>query len=759
MSDQRDEFFSEAQEIVDILARDLLMLDDALRRNAVDPETVNDLFRGVHTLKGLAGLFGLDRLSKLTHELESKLDELRLGKVQLTANLLDRLFRAVELIGRLLANSRSLGRDEDPELEPFLAELNEPTVAHVSEAPPLGEYDLEAGLVDVLTEYEEHRLRTNISNGTPLYRIRAAFPLTSIDKGLEELKSHAKPLGEIITYLPTGNTTSDDSLELDILFASAAPLDQLRARIDGTGVNISAVPRRGAQAAGTGAPGAPSEQALDLSAAPPKNPTGDIPPPPRVPVDTAARSDRGDHSESIGARRESEISAPTGSNAIATPVPPRRNTPIAPRPEPEEPAGKAAGGSQRASHSVRVDIRRLDHLMNVLGEFAIVRGALSRLTDRVRQIPGMRDVTTELHRLNRAFERNLEEMQGGILDVRMVPLGQVFERLARAVRQISRASGKEIRLVITGSETEVDKLIVEELSDPLLHIVRNSIDHGIEQSEVRTRIGKPTEGTIALNAYQAGNHVMIEIEDDGAGIDETKVLTSGLRRGIVREEEARDLSRRDVLNLIFLPGFSTRENVTDLSGRGVGLDVVKTNIGRLGGVVDVSSESGIGTKFTITLPITLAILRALLIGVAGRQYALPLSSVAEATVLDQAKVRTIEGREITSLRGESLPLCRLDRLFGHRFNEPRPTRQFMVVVALGGRRVGFVVDELFGQQDIVIKALGPSLAGVRGFAGATDLGDQRVGLVLDAASLLEEVLAGASERRLAEVTGGGRLSS
>lgn len=406
---------------------------------------------------------------------------------------------------------------------------------------------------------------------------------------------------------------------------------------------------------------------------------------------------------------------------------------------------------------MRVDIRRLDHLMNVLGELAIVRGALSRMTERLRQIPGLRDVTTELHRLHRAFDRNLAEMQSGILAVRMVPLGQVFERLARAVRQISRASEKEIRLVITGSETEVDKLIVEELSDPLLHIVRNAIDHGIESGPERARLGKPLEGTIALNAYQAGNHVVIEIEDDGAGIDEERVLATAVRKGIVREDEARELSRREILGLIFLPGFSTRENVTDLSGRGVGLDVVKTNIGRLGGVVDVSSERGIGTKFTITLPITLAILRALLVGVAGRQYAIPLSSVAEATVLDGGKIRTIEGREVMSLRGETLPLCRLDRLFGH---EPVATssQRFVVVIALGGRRVGLIVDALFGQQDIVIKALGPSLAGVRGFAGATDLGDQRVGLVLDAAALLEEILSGSSERRIAEVHGGGRLA-
>ncbi len=757
MADQRDEFFSEAQEIVDILARDLLMLDDALRRSAVDPDTVNDLFRGVHTLKGLSGLFGLDRLSQLTHELESKLDELRLGRLPLNASLLDRLFRAVELIGRLLAAARNTGRDEDPELEPFLAELKLPAQLPAEDPKSLGEYELEEGLVEVLTEYEEHRLRANIASGTPLYRVRATFPLTSIDKGLDDLKARAKPLGEIITYLPTGNSGSDDSLELDILFASNAAIEQLRQRIDAPGVSLAPIPRR----TGTIAP--PSRQE---GQAPPSDLAlqKDIPPPPRMPAGQGGAGSMSMPAEDYHADHSAEHGAALGaSGSLATPLPPRRGTPVAPRPEGAElePAAKGPIGpaGQRTGHSVRVDIRRLDHLMNVLGEFAIVRGALSRLTDRVRQMPGMRDVTTELHRLNRAFERNLEEMQGGILEVRMVPLGQVFERLARAVRQISRASGKEIRLVITGSETEVDKLIVEELSDPLLHLVRNSIDHGIEAAEERNRLGKPAEGTIALNAYQAGNHVMIEIEDDGAGIDEARVLSVAMRRDIVREDEARDLSRREVLNLIFLPGFSTREAVTDLSGRGVGLDVVKTNIGRLGGVVDVSSEGGIGTKFTITLPITLAILRALLVGVAGRQYALPLSSVAEATVLDPTKIRTIEGREITTLRGETLTLCRLERLFAHRRETGAPSRQYIVVVALGGRRVGFIVDHLFGQQDIVIKALGKSLAGVRGFAGATDLGDQRVGLVLDAAALLEEVLAGASERRFVEVLGGGRTAS
>jgi two-component system chemotaxis sensor kinase CheA len=348
-------------------------------------------------------------------------------------------------------------------------------------------------------------------------------------------------------------------------------------------------------------------------------------------------------------------------------------------------------------------------------------------------------------RLHRNFDRRLGEMQEGILEVRMVPLGQVFDRLARVVRQISREVNKEIRLVITGAETEIDKLIVEELSDPLMHMIRNAIDHGIEPAEQRKAVGKPVAGTIALNAFQKGNHVMIEVEDDGRGIDEEALLEKALRLGkIDHPSDALEISRTEILNLIFLPGVSTRGEASDLSGRGVGMDIVKTNISKLGGVIDVHSEQGIGTKLTITLPITLAIVSALLVRVMEQTFAIPLSSVSEAIGFDGSGVRVVDGREVTTLRGTTLALCPLEKLL--ELSVPAhyrlPRRRFVVVASLGNRRVGLVVDHLFGQQDIVIKPLGRSLSRVKGFAGATELGDQRVGLVLDAAALIEEVLAG-----------------
>jgi two-component system chemotaxis sensor kinase CheA len=337
----------------------------------------------------------------------------------------------------------------------------------------------------------------------------------------------------------------------------------------------------------------------------------------------------------------------------------------------------------------------------------------------------------------------------------MVPLGQVFEKLARAVRQLGRDAGKQVNLVITGGETEVDKLIVESLSDPLVHMIRNAIDHGIEPVAEREAVGKPALGTIAINAFQKGNHVVLEIEDDGRGIDVGKLLEAAVRRGLVGEHEIEATSRRDLLGLVFLPGATTRSNVSELSGRGVGMDVVKTNIAKLGGVIDLASEQGIGTKVTVTLPSTLAIVKALLVRVHGELFALPLASVEEALVLDPSSARRIGGHDVVGVRGRSLALCRLARLLalaespvegepGAPASSPRD-RPHIVVVAVGAQRLGLVVDALVGEQDVVIKPLGPSLRGVRGFAGATELDDRRVALVLDTPGLVEEFFAAEPE--------------
>jgi two-component system chemotaxis sensor kinase CheA len=396
------------------------------------------------------------------------------------------------------------------------------------------------------------------------------------------------------------------------------------------------------------------------------------------------------------------------------------------------------------AQTVRVDIRKLDHLMNVVGELELARAGIIAVLDELRA-QGGGDLVRRLGRESRALERKLRELQAGILEVRMVPLGQVFDKLSRVARKISRDAGKEIRLHIQGAETELDKLIVEELSDPLMHIVRNAIDHGIEDAETRRRYGKSADGNVTIAARQKGNHVVIDVRDDGAGMDEEKILETALRKRLIDTATAAELSRRDLLNLVFLPGFSTREEASELSGRGVGMDVVKTNISRLSGIIDLRSTRGQGTEIAITLPITLAIIPALIVRVAGRTYALPLGSVLESLAVVEPEVQPLQGREVIALRGQTLPLLRLEEVFGLARAETRPWKFFVVVVGLAQHRLGIVVDELVGQQDIVIKSLGKALSGLVGVAGATELEGQQTVLVLDVASLVEEALAG--ERR------------
>jgi two-component system chemotaxis sensor kinase CheA len=726
----RDEFFSEAQELVDGLGRDVVAIDEGLKRGAVDPELVNDVFRGVHTLKGLSGLFGATRMTGLSHELEDVLDDLRLGRTELNASVLDLLFEAVELYGRILAWEHGAGAEPAAEVEALLVRLGSISQQRAgTSAGVVAQYDLDPGLLGVLTEYEEHRLRTNIQAGLALYRIKVRFALATIDSALDDLKARTRPHGEIITYLPTGSGADVETIELEILMASHAPLELLRTAVSGQNIGIEEVKRRAARVSATGAPAPPSGPPRDLPS----------PTPPAM-----AFSSLGEAGAEMATGLHARVSL---SPSAVAPGVAQGEAPGEAAPSPEDMLAGARDMSLRSvSQTVRVDIRKLDRLMAYVGELAIVRTAIARLAERVRGRPDLRELGIELQRLHRSFDRQLGAMQSGILEVRMVPLGQVFDKLTRVVRQISREHDKQVNLVITGAETEIDKLIVEELSDPLMHMIRNAIDHGIEGRDERLRVGKPPIGTIALNAFQKGNHVVIEVEDDGRGMDPAALLATATRKGIVTASEASELTAREILALAFMPGFTTRDVATDLSGRGVGLDVVKTNIGKLGGAVDVASELGIGTKMTVVLPITLAIMSVLLVEVGGRLFAIPLASVDEAIALDERQVRSLEGREVLTVRAASLPLCRLARLFG--ISDPRRVggRSFVVIASVGDRRLGFVVDRLVGQEDIVIKALGKSLKAVRGFAGATELGDQRMALVLDAGSLIEEVLASDKER-------------
>jgi two-component system chemotaxis sensor kinase CheA len=401
-------------------------------------------------------------------------------------------------------------------------------------------------------------------------------------------------------------------------------------------------------------------------------------------------------------------------------------------------AGEAGGGEslKSISDTVRVDIHKLDELMNLVGELVIQRGAIGELVARLGADAATARIGNEFAKVHKTLDRKLRELQTAVLDVRMVPLSQVFEKVSRVVRRLRADLGKDVRLELRGADTELDKLIVEELVDPLMHVVRNALDHAIEPREERIARGKDPEGWIRIEAFQRGNHVVIAVSDDGSGIDTARLRALAESKGLVQPGDT--LTERETLELIFAPGISTRSQVTETSGRGVGMDVVHTNLTALGGVVDVESTPGRGTTISMTLPITLAIIQSLIVVVARQRFAIPLNAVHETLLIDGSEVQRSEGRELLNLRGEALPLRRLAAEFDLPAS-PADAKSYVVVIGLGESRMGLLVDRLDGQQDTVIKPIQGPIPAVRGIAGATELGDQDPVLVLDASALLADV--------------------
>ncbi|MDH5673977.1 MAG: chemotaxis protein CheA [Myxococcales bacterium] len=710
----RAEFLAEAQEIVEALSRDLLVLEDANKRGLTLPETVNDVFRGVHTLKGLAGMFSFERIAELAHVFEDLLEALRLGRVPMDGGVLDLLFEGAEGFQHLLAGAQRSDAAVDVDVEGLLARIAALEPGAASQRDILSDYDIDPNILSVLTEYEEHRLRSSFEQGRTVYRFRLQLALDAIDTSLAGLKERCSGVAEVLSYLPSSSAEVKDAIEIELLIATRVSPAELRETLD--------------------------------------RPDGLL-----IPIERKRR-------DSIAPRMDAEAGMAAASlNQAAPEVEPSEDT----------------GSLRSLANVVRVDIGKLDHLMNVVGELGSLRSSFVQLVERLRAHSTDRELIFEAQRIQRGFQRHLGEVQSSVLGVRMVPLSQLFDKLAVIVRQLARDQGKEVQLVVKGAETEVDKLIAEEIADPLMHIVRNAIDHGIESRDERERLDKPKVSNFGIRAFPRGNHVVIELRDDGRGIDPSLVRETAVRRGVLSEHEVGDMTPEDLMEVIFRPGFSTREVVTGISGRGVGMDVVKTNINRLGGAVEIASELGRGTTFTITLPVTLAIISALLFQTRGRVMAISLSAVREALRFEDYALRTVEGREVLDLRGETLPLCRLAELFGLSDGKSVPERMlrtatrrrrvhggeaqqaddaevfsseppvksrsgagFVIVIVVGNRRLGLVVDRLLGQQDIVIKPLGRSLSSVPGISGATDLGDQRLVLVVDAPAIIDEALLG-----------------
>jgi two-component system chemotaxis sensor kinase CheA len=739
------EFLAEAQEIVDAASRTLLALDEARSRGDASPLLLGDVFRAVHTLKGLAGLFRPGLLGTLAHEYEELLQDLRLGRTPLDGEAMDLLFRGIETFGVLLAAIEAGLPEPEPEVRALLAALARSRNAlgraesDHDGAVKLESWALDPNILAVLTEYEEHRLRLAVASGQRLFRAEVRFALATLDDGIEQLKTRLIDLGEIVTYLPTGDGADLLSIDLEILVVSRAPVDLLAAALEPLGARLEEVRRR--------------DETL---------------PPPAAPAEEAGRDrdrDRDDAAETGETRVLRAGVSPGGDKHLA----------VADEGREGRSAGERNEQALERVATVRVAIDRIDGLLDVVGELGLLPFAVARLESSLRQNPLTRREAGELSRLRRSLERHIGRIRSGILATRMVPLAQVVDRLTRAVRQIARESEKQVTFVATGAETELDKLLVEELTEPLLHLVRNAVDHGIEAKATRERLQKPVVGTLALNAFQKGNQVVVELEDDGAGMHPEALVARAIGLGLISPEEGRTYGRNEAFSLVFLPGFTTRAEAGPLSGRGVGMDVVKTNIAALGGTVEVESEPDIGSKFTLTLPITLAVLQVLVVVADGTTFCLPLANLEEVFPLDVAAVRRSPvremgrelareagrefGREIQEVlphRDAPLPLAPLGTLL---FDAPeagdartpslreRLRPGFVVVANFPGKRIGIVVDGVDGQQGIVVKALPAALRSARSvLAGATDLGDHRIGLVVDLGAVVDEFVREARPR-------------
>lgn len=660
-----DEYLAEAEELLEKLSQDLAELGESIEHGEVNPDLVNGIFRDAHSIKGLSGMFGFNDIADLAHHLETLLDKLRLGKVTLNGILIDLLFETIEGLGLMVR-----GKAGDPDFTIDISAYVRKIENHLAgpghdTAVDLGSLNLDPALLNVLTEYEEHRLQESLRKGALLLLVSVAFPLDSFDSDLSEVTSELKRFGEVISTLPGASNDDPTVLAFRLLFASQASLGQI-----------------------TGHP-----ELADCA------------------FEVIAES-----TEPVSDVMRPEVSQPQS----------RSDSP------PSEDASLRS-----ISHSVRVDIGKLDALMNIVGELGLAKGSIGHVTQELSQagVAQARDLEKAVHIL----ERRLAELQKAVMDVRMVPVRQLFDKMGRIIRRMSQELGKKVELATFGSDTEFDKLIAEELADPLMHIIRNSLDHGIESASERLAAGKPEIGHIELRATQRGNHVVLDVADDGKGIDADVLRRKGIEKGLL--DPSTQYSTQDLFGLLFHPGFSTRDEVSEYSGRGVGMDVVKNNISSLSGVIDIDSTLGEGTCISLTLPITLAIIKALVVHIHGRDYAIPLTSVLETLLLEPGMIQTIEGQEVIELRRQTLPLLRLTEFFG--LDAGGSTEGgYVVVCGLADRRIGIVVDQLRGQQDVVIKSLGRALSFVRGIAGAADLGNQKTVLVLDVSSLVGDTLRG-----------------
>ncbi|MBP5702275.1 MAG: chemotaxis protein CheA [Lachnospiraceae bacterium] len=703
-------FLDETNEHLQNLNKQILNLE----QNPEDADTINEIFRAAHSLKGMAGTMGYKRMQNLTHDMENVFSEVRSGNIKVGPDMIDTLFQCLDALQEYTDNIKNSSDEGTNENEPLIKLLNEylegkgageapaaaaPAASSGDAAPASDSKSSDSGN-DKWNQikFDDSQVKVlgeALKSGMKVYGINVTVKESCILKAARAflvLKAIEEKGGEIVVSNPSSQDIEDEKFDFDftLIVIAECPLDDLiKAASD-----VSEIEKV------VGAP---------------------------VDVDKIHLEDE---EPAPAAAPQEEAPAASAPSAPSPAVPAASSAPAAPAAAANA-AGKPAAkpGKPVVNRTIRVDIEKLDSLMNLVSELIIAKNSLvsassgsAENNDFNEKIEYLESVTTNLHE--------------SVMKVRMVPIENTVQKFPRMIRDLNKKLGKKMELYMTGEDTELDRTVVDEIGDPLMHLLRNSADHGIESAEIRAERGKPETGSIFLDAYQEGNNVIIEVRDDGNGIDVEAVKNKAIEKGVITPEQAAAMADKDAINLLFHPGFSTAKEITDVSGRGVGLDVVKSKIEALSGEVSVKSVLGEGSTWTIRLPLTLAIIQTLMVVVGGEKYAISLGSIETIETISEKDIKFVENKEVINLRGQVLPLIRINELIEVEAKPPVDGMLTVVIVKKGDKMAGIVVDELRGQQEIVIKSLGKYIKQVKFISGATILGDGEVALILDTNALL-----------------------
>lgn len=722
------DFLVEAGEILELLSEQLVELEN----NPEDKDLLNAIFRGFHTVKGGAGFLALTELVDTCHGAENVFDILRNGQRSVSASLMDTMLKALDTVNHQFQSVQNMAPIEpaDPALLEELHRLSKPESAdeavaptvEIPEPPTVSEPELsvvesttvvQGDSIDDITQDEFERLLDELhGKGSGPSKVAAAPTISAVDSAPvapAELSSSDITDDEFEKLLDELHGVGKGPSASDVASA-ATPVVASKPEIKDTPAGSDS---------GDLMTDEEFEKLLDELHGVGKGPSPDE-------LDVATKP----ASQNVSAATiEPKVAEPTKTAAPA----------VAPAPEKSLPAESKNTAVQvkkpQAEATVRVDTSTLDTIMNMVGELVLVRNRLVSL--------GLNSNDEEMSKAVSNLDVVTADLQGAVMKTRMQPIKKVFGRFPRVVRDLARSLNKDIVLEMQGEDTDLDKNLVEALADPLIHLVRNSVDHGVEMPDVREQSGKSRTGKITLSASQEGDHIELAIIDDGGGMDPEKLRAIAVKRGMMDEDAASRLTDKECFNLIFMPGFSSKEKISDISGRGVGMDVVKTAINTLNGSIDIDSELGKGTKITIKVPLTLAILPTLMVGVGGNPFALPLASVNEIFHLDLSRTNVVDGQLTIIVRDKSIPLFYLQNWLAPHAGraEQRTGHGHVVIVQIGSQRVGFVVDTLIGQEEVVIKPLDSLLQGTPGMAGATITSDGHIALILDVPDLLKQYAA------------------